>query len=138
MPTVTPAIKASGPVVEQGPVTTSAPLNAVLGASVVGGANVGATMLTGDPLATAMALFLNLIAQPIKKIKWFPEKEGLIVLMLVVSFGLGYFMLYQGDPIKSFVTSAISTMLAKLNYKGDKASGLNILEPTPANKEFKE
>lgn len=131
---VTPAT--ATPVVGQGPVTQSAPVNLAIGGVAAGAAHAGAAMLTGDPLANAMALFLNLIAQPIKKLKWFPEKEGLIVLFIVVSFLIGWFFLYHGDAARTFTTTAVSTMLAKVGYKADKASGLNILEPTSAEQEF--
>lgn len=137
-----PLEQANGPVIVQGPVTESPPLNVAIGASVVGASQLGFMAATGGGQVLATSLFLNLISQLVKDIKWFPEHKGLIVLMLCVSFVIGYFIFYRASPddatrlANSFTNMANSTMQAVLNYKGDKASGLNMLVPTPADKEY--
>lgn len=129
------------PVVGQGPVTANAPLNMAMGAGVVGATQAGFMAVTGGGEVLATSLFLNLVSQLVKDIKWFPEHKGLIVLMLILSFAVGYFVFYLASPdtgdriANSFRNMANSTMQAIVNYKGDKAAGLNAL--APADKEFK-
>lgn len=149
---VTPtAPPTQAPVVGQGPVTDSAPINVAMGASVAGATAWGMTQLTGGPEVVGTALFLNLVGQLVKRIKWFPEHEGLIALFLLASFAAGLVFFYPhspgvptSDPLwqdttrlgKAFLHMANSTMEALLHYKADKASGLNIMPPTEPDKEF--
>lgn len=122
-------------------ITQSAPLNVGIAAATVGATNMALTTATAPingavPAVIATALFLNLVHQVIKKIKWFPEHEGTIIVGLLISFLVGYFLLYHGDTANSFINAACSTVQSLINYKGDKASGLNILPPTPPELEF--
>lgn len=139
-PTRGPALQ--GPIVGKGPVTQNAPLNMAMGASVVGASQAGFMAVTGGGQVLATSVFLNLIAQLVKDLKWFPEHKGLIAVMLVVSFLVGFFIFYAASPDEvtrvgnSFMNMANSTMQAVLNYKGDKAAGLNVLEPVPPEKEY--
>lgn len=108
------------------------------------------TQLTGGPEVVGTALFLNLVGQLVKRIKWFPEHEGLIALFLLTSFAAGLVFFYPQTPGhatqfiwedtarlgKAFLHMANSTMEALLHYKADKASGLNIMPPTEPDKEF--
>lgn len=144
------------PVVGQGPVTENAPVNMAMGAGVAGATAWGMAQMTGGPEVLGTALFLNLTGQLTKKIKWFPEHEGLIVLFMVLAFVAGLVFFYPhtlGAPItgnwiqdllgdtsrlgKAFLHMANSTMEALLHYKADKASGLNIMPPVPMEKEWK-
>lgn len=124
------------PIVGKGPVTEHAPLNMAIGAGVVGATQAGFMAVTGGGQVLATSVFLNLISQLVKDVKWFPEHKGLIVVMLLVSFVIGYFIFYQGDVGNSFINMANSTMQAILNYKGDKAAGLNAMAPVPDHLEF--
>lgn len=115
----------------------------VLGAGVVGASQAGFLAVTGGGQVLATSIFLNLLSQLVKDWKWFPERKGLIVLMLPVSFAIGYFIFYAtgnaDDPARianSFMNMANSTMQAILNYKGDKTAGLNALQPVPPDKEY--
>lgn len=123
------------PVIGQGPVTSSAPLNVVMGASVAGATQAGFAAVTGEGWVLATSMFLNLVGQLVKGPKWFPEHKGLIVVMLLVSFAVGYFVLFGGvDNLtervrESFVNMSNSTMQAVINYKADKAAGLNVMPP---------
>lgn len=131
-----------GPIVGKGPVTDNAALNMGIGAGVIGASQTGFMVATGGPQVLATSVFLNLIAQLIKDQKWFPEHKGLIAVMLILSFAVGFFIFYaaSSDEVtrigNSFMNMANSTMQAILNYKGDKASGLNAMEPVPAGKEY--
>lgn len=139
-PTRGPAL--SNLVVGKGPVTDNAALNMGIGAGVIGTSQAGFMAATGGGQVLATSVSLNLLAQLVKDQKWFPEHKGLIVLMLLASFAIGYFIFYQTSPddatrlSNSFINMANSTMQAILNYKGDKAAGLNALEPVPEGKEF--
>lgn len=142
-PTRGPALaQPQGPIVGNGPVTGNAALNMGIGAGVVGTSQAGFMAATGGTQVLATSIFLNLISQLIKDQKWFPEHKGLIAVMLVVSFLVGFFIFYAASPDEvtrignSFMNMANSTMQAILNYKGDKASGLNAMEPVPAGKEY--
>lgn len=117
--------------------------NAFLGAGITGLPNAGfGAALTGmDPIGaaanTGTAVFLNfIVAQPIKKIKNFPEQTLLQPLMFVVAFLALYFIVFHSDMGKAFITAATSTATAVANYKADKAAGTNLLQPTPPEKEF--
>lgn len=132
------------PIVGQGPVTEHAALNMGIGAGVVGASQAGFMVMTGGGQVLATSVFLNLVSQLVKDFTWFPEHKGLIILMLLLSFLVGYFIFYStgavDDPARlanSFMNMANSTMQAILNYKGDKASGLNALAPVSDDKEFK-
>lgn len=126
----------TAPVIGQGPVTTNAPLNIAMGMGIAGASQAGFAAMTGDAWVLATSTFLNLVGQLVKGPKWFPEHKGLIIVMLVVSFVIGYFIWYGGiqdglDRLReSFANMANSTMQAVLNYKADKAAGLNMLPPT--------
>lgn len=127
---------ARGPVVGQGPLTSSAPLNIGIGTAAVGGVNTGMVALQsagGDPpWANGMAIILNLLMQPLKK--QFPllqQHEWAILVMMAIAFVLGYIVIFHGDSAKAFINMGYSTVTALGNYKGDKASGLNILPPAP-------
>lgn len=140
-PTRGPAIHPNM-IVGKGPVTSNAALNMGIGASVVGGSQAGFMAVTGGGQVLATSIFLNLVSQLIKDQKWFPEHKGLIAVMLILSFAVGFFIFYASSPDEvtrvgnSFMNMANSTMQAVLNYKGDKAAGLNALEPVPAGREF--
>lgn len=108
----------------------------MMGAGVVGGSHWGMAQMTGGPEVLGTSVFLNLVGQLCKKFKWFPEHEGLILLFLVSSFVIGFFILFQHDTARAFLHMANSTMEAILNYKGDKAAGLNVMPPTPVEREF--
>lgn len=131
-----------GPIIGKGPVTEHAPVNLAMGASVVGATQAGFMAVSGGGQVLATSIFLNLVSQLVKDIKWFPEHKGLIVLMLVLGFGVGYFVWYLADQdgasrlSNSFMNAVNSTMQAIMNYKGDKASGLNALAPVPTDREF--
>lgn len=126
----------TAPVIGQGPVTTSAPLNIAMGMGIAGASQAGFAVMTGGGWVLATSTFLNLIGQLVKGPKWFPERKGLIIVMLVISFVIGYFVIFGGlsndlDRLReSFANMANSTMQAVLNYKADKAAGLNMLPPT--------
>lgn len=126
----------TAPVIGQGPVTTSAPLNIAMGMGVAGASQAGFAAVTGDGWVLATSIFLNLVSQLVKGPKWFPEHKGLIIVMLLASFLIGYFIWYGSlndglDRLReSFANMANSTMQAILNYKADKAAGLNALPPT--------
>lgn len=126
------------PIVGQGPVTESAPLNVAMGAAVVGASQYGMAAMTQSTDVLAVSVFLNLLGQLVKGFKWFDEHKLLILVFLVASFLVCYFVLYGQDHnlVASFKTMANSTMQAVLNYKGDKAAGLNVMPPTPAEREF--
>lgn len=129
------------PILNGQPLTTDPIKNVGIAAGVVGatqGAMYAATAQMNGPLpaVAATSVFLNLVIQPLKKVKWIPEHEFAVIFGLLVSFAVGYFLLYHGDTAQSFVNSAMSTFQAIVNYKGDKASGMNILPPTPAHLEF--
>lgn len=114
--------------------TASAPLNMGLGAAAVGGVNTGVIALQaagGDPpWANGTAIILNLLMQPIKThIPVFKHGEWAILLMMMAAFALGYFVIFHGDSAKALMNMGYSTITALGNYKGDKASGLNILPP---------
>lgn len=123
------------------PSTDSKPLNVAMGASVAGVTNTALTVATAPingpvPAVVATAIFLNLIIQPVKKLKWFPEHEGSIFIGIIVGFIVGYFLLYHGDTANSFVNAVCSTFQSLANYKADKLSGLNIMPATPPEMEF--
>lgn len=128
----------TAPIVGQGPVTTNAPVNMAMGAAVVAGTQYGMAAMTGGPEVLGTSTFLNLIGQLFKRIKWFPEHEGLIVVFLIVSFLVAYFLLptIGHDAGRAFLHMANSTMQAILNYKGDKAAGLNVMPPVEPEKEY--
>jgi hypothetical protein len=125
-----------GPVVGKGPVTESAPLNFMMGSGIVGATQAGFAAMTSGPEVLGTSVFLNLISQVVKRWKWFPEHTGLIVVMLVASFVTGYFVLFDHNAAKAFLNMANSTMAALVNYKGDKAAGLNVLAPVPEHLEY--
>lgn len=126
----------TAPIVGQGPITSSAPLNMAMGAAVVGTSQWGMAALTGGPEVLGTSVFLNLMGQLFKGAKWFPEHKGLIILFLVVSFVIAYFVLFDREAGRAFLHMSNSTMEAILNYKGDKAAGLNIMPPVPEHKEY--
>jgi hypothetical protein len=109
-----------------------------MGAAVVGASQYGMAAMTGGPEVLGTSTFLNLVGQLFKRIKWFPEHEGLIVVFLVVSFLVAYFLLptIGHDAGRAFLHMANSTMQAILNYKGDKAAGLNVMPPVEPEKEY--
>lgn len=120
-----------------GPLTTSAPLNVGIGAVTVGGVNagvVGLQSLSGElPWANGTAIILNLIVQVFKKKLSFLQKhEWTILAMMLIAFGMGYFVIFHGDSAKALMNMGYSVITALGNYKGDKASGLNILPAAPS------
>lgn len=126
----------AGPVVAGGPMTSSAPLNMGIGAATVGGVHGGLVALQaagGDPpWANGTAIILNLLMQPIKThIPMFKHSEWAILFMMLAAFVLGYFVIFHGDSAKALMNMGYSTIGALGTYKGDKASGLNILPPAP-------
>lgn len=124
------------PIVGQGPVTGSAPVNMAMGATVIGASQYGMAALTQSTDVLSVSVFLNLLGQLVKGFKWFDEHKLLILVFLLASFALCFFVLYNHDAVASFKTMANATMQAILNYKGDKAAGLNVMPPTPEEKEF--
>lgn len=137
-PVATTPMGAVAPVVGQGPVTQSAPLNVAMGAAVVGASQYGMAALTGGAEVLGTSVFLNLLGQLFKGAKWFPEHRGLIVLFLIISFVVAFLLLpnTNHDAGKAFLHMANSTMQAILNYKGDKAAGLNVMPPVPIENEY--
>lgn len=126
-----------GPIVGQGPVTNNPLVNMAMGGSVIGVSQWGMAALTGGPEVLGTSVFLNLVGQLFKGYKWFPEHKGLIVIFLVVSFLISYFVLFPDHNIaRAFQHMANSTMEAILNYKGDKASGLNAMPSVPEHLEY--
>lgn len=128
--------RTTAPIVGQGPVTESAPLNMAMGAGVVGATHWGMAALTGGPEVLGTSVFLNLVGQLFKNIKWFPEHKGLIVLFLILSFVVAYFVLFDHNVGRAFLHMANSTMEALINFKADKASGLNIMPSVPEHLEY--
>lgn len=126
------------PIVGQGPITESPPINIAMGAAVVAGSQYGMAAMTGGPEVLGTSVFLNLVGQLFKGYKWFPEHKGLIVLFLIISFVVAYFLLpgTAHEAGRAFLHMANSTMQAILNYKGDKAAGLNVMPPTEPEKEY--
>lgn len=135
-PAVVNASGQIGPIVGKGPITDNAGLNTAIGTAVVGASQAGMATLTGGPEVLGTSIFLNLVGQLVKKVKWFPEHEGLIVLFFVLAFLVSVFVLFHGDIARAFLNAANSTMQALVNYKGDKAAGLNIMPPVPEHLEF--
>lgn len=136
---VTPTIPPTrAPIIGQGPVTENPLINTAIGMGVVGASQAGFAAMTGSAEVLGTSTFLNLIGQLFKKVKWFPEHEGLIVLFLAISFVVAYFLLpgTAHEAGKAFLHMANSTMQAILNYKGDKAAGLNVMPPVPEHQEF--
>lgn len=142
----------TAPIIGQGPVTESAPLNVMMGAGVAGATAWGMAQMTGGPEVLGTAVFLNLVGQLTKKIKRFPEHEGLIALFMALAFIAGLIFFYPAAPGhqglvgllddtsrlgKAFLHMANSTMEALLHYKADKAAGLNVMPPTPEHLEFR-
>lgn len=131
------------PIIRQGPITSDPMKNAFLGAGITALPNAGfGAALTGlDPIGaaanTGTAVFLNfIVAQPLKKIKSFPEQSLLQPVMFVVAFLALYFIVFHSDMGKAFITAATSTATAVANYKADKAAGTNLMASTPPDKEF--
>lgn len=134
---VNPTGPGVAPIVGKGPVTDNPVVNTGIAAAVVGGTQAGFAALTGGPEVLGTSIFLNLVAQIVKKPKWFPEHEGLIVIMFVVAFVVGIFLLFGVENVgKAFLNAANATMQAILNYKGDKAGGLNVMPPLADEQSF--
>lgn len=127
--------EASGPVLQQRPITSSVPLNVGIGAVVAAIPNAGYGVIAQqmDPLGplinSGMAAFLNIIAQPMKNIKGLDQNTWLAPILLVIAFIVGYFLVFGGEANKAFLNAATSTITAIANYKADKAAGTNILQP---------
>lgn len=118
------------PVVTQGPMTTSAPLNVGIGVTAAAVTNYAVAQASGDGWGNAGAVLLNCLMQPLKK--WFPilkQHEYAIIAMLIIMFVLLYFLVFDRNAAESLKDSAYATFQAIANYKSDKASGLNIMTP---------
>jgi hypothetical protein len=149
MPDVSPAPESTGTggkpelIIKQAPVTSSVPANVVIGAAVAGVPNAGLGMVLNnlDPLAgvanSGVALFLNFIVAPlVKNFKWFPEHVLLNPVMFLAAFAVLYFVVFNQEVSKAFVTASTSVGTAIANYKADKAAGTYMMEPVQPGKEF--
>lgn len=117
-------------------ITPSAPLNVGLGATVAAGSNMLTTSQFGPEVA-GVAFVVNLGTQFVKQFSWLDQHRWWPVLLL--GFGVGAFLLLTGgDWGQALPKGGAAAMQAALNYAGQKAAGLNILEAArvyPGSKE---
>lgn len=120
----------NAPIVQQGPVTQSAPLNVGLGLTAAGAINAGTMKLSqDDPIHNVIGVLLNLLMQPLKKM--FPilkRHEAAVFVMLLIALAVAI-LLSDGDHRKAFRDGVLGVIDALGNYKADKMSGMNILKP---------
>lgn len=119
-----------GPIVNKGPITSSAPLNIGLGTAAIAVANYGVSWVTEDKWSSGIALVLNVIMQPAKKmLPFLSHYEWACLFMFIVAAALLYFFVFPGDVAQALVKGGGAVIDAIGNYKGDKASGFNIMKP---------
>lgn len=110
--------------------TDSLPLNIGMGAGMVAASGVGATIATGDPFVNGVSAFLNVIAQPIKRIPGLGPWMG-IILMTIALIGclLLVDILFDRSWKQAIFNALMGSLQAQANYKADKIAGTNILQP---------
>jgi hypothetical protein len=102
------------------------PAQAIVGLGTLGITNVG-TAQSGGSEVTAIAAFLNLVAQFIKMPEHFNQNRWLIPILLILGILAAYFVLH--DFSKAFLDGSLAALQSVVNYRAYNATGLGGMPP---------
>lgn len=107
--------------------TSSAPVNAVIGSGIAGGSNVGMTALTQDLHIALFGAGLFMVFQGAKHVAWFDQRKYAHVVLVVVPVVIAIaftLLVTHADVVDAAARACGVGLQAWLNWVGGKVGGL--------------